>query len=102
MDTSIINELPPGRQPVKTVVANSFSEIMPMLEQTIEAGRQIYLVCPLIELSDTKTGHPVFGVKLNKRTVDISGVYSLFVQVLWHDFAETVILLVLTVLTVIR
>lgn len=54
MDTSIINELPPGRQPIKTVVANSFSQVVPILKKTLEAGQQVYLVCPLIEFSDKK------------------------------------------------
>lgn len=54
MDTSIINELPPGRQPIKTIVASSFSQAVPLIKETINKGRQVYLVCPLIEISDKK------------------------------------------------
>jgi ATP-dependent DNA helicase RecG len=54
MDTSTISELPPGRQPVKTMLATSFSQTVPHIETALQNGQQIYLVCPLIELSDKK------------------------------------------------
>jgi ATP-dependent DNA helicase RecG len=54
MDTSTISELPPGRQPVKTLLATSFAQTLPHIEQALQSGQQVYLVCPLIELSDKK------------------------------------------------
>ncbi len=54
MDTSTIAELPPGRQPVKTRLATSFSQTLPAIEEALQNGQQVYLVCPLIELSDKK------------------------------------------------
>ncbi|HAE41125.1 MAG TPA: ATP-dependent DNA helicase RecG [Candidatus Riflebacteria bacterium] len=54
MDTSTISELPPGRQPVKTMLATSFSQTVSHIETALQSGQQIYLVCPLIELSDKK------------------------------------------------
>ncbi|HOI91911.1 MAG TPA: ATP-dependent DNA helicase RecG [Candidatus Rifleibacterium sp.] len=54
MDTSIINELPPGRQPVVTRIAAGFREVLPLVKNTLAAGNQIYVVCPLIEASDVK------------------------------------------------
>lgn len=51
---SVIDELPPGRQPVKTVaVENSRrEEIVERVDAAIGRGRQVYWVCTLIEESD--------------------------------------------------
>ena len=54
LDTSIIDELPPGRQPVKTVVApdSRRDEVIERVRQACRNGRQAYWVCPLIEESE--------------------------------------------------
>lgn len=52
MDTSVINELPPGREPVKTVLTESFMAALPLIRETIDKKEQVYMVCPLIEISD--------------------------------------------------
>lgn len=54
MDTSIINELPPGRKPVVTRIAGSFYETLPLIREALARKKQVYVVCPLIELSDNK------------------------------------------------
>lgn len=54
MDTSIINEMPPGRTPVATRIERSFKSVVPDIEATLAAGNQVYIVCPLIELSDER------------------------------------------------
>lgn len=54
MDTSIISELPPGRAPVATRIEKSFKDSLPQIRSTLDAGNQIYIVCPLIELSDER------------------------------------------------
>ncbi len=55
LDISIIDELPPGRQPIETIaidkkkrdnVYNSF------VRTEVEKGRQVYIVCPLVEESE--------------------------------------------------
>ncbi|MBS1224392.1 MAG: ATP-dependent helicase RecG, partial [Proteobacteria bacterium] len=53
LDTSIIDELPPGRQPVKTVVVpdSRRDEVIERIRRACRAGRQAYWVCPLIEES---------------------------------------------------
>ncbi len=48
LDISIINEMPPGRKPVKTYTA-SRREAFEMLEKEIKAGGQAYVVHPAIE-----------------------------------------------------
>ena len=54
LDISIIDELPPGRTPVKTVVVpeQRRDEVVARIDQSAREGRQAYWVCPLIEESD--------------------------------------------------
>jgi ATP-dependent DNA helicase RecG len=54
LDTSIIDELPPGRTPVKTVVVESTRrhEVVARVRHACEQGRQVYWVCTLIEESE--------------------------------------------------
>lgn len=54
LDTSIIDELPPGRTPVKTVAIgdNRREEVIERVRQACLAGRQSYWVCTLIDESE--------------------------------------------------
>ena len=54
LDTSIIDELPPGRQPVKTVALpdGRRGEVVERVRNACGAGQQAYWVCPLIDESD--------------------------------------------------
>lgn len=51
LDISIIDELPPSRKPVKTVIAGAAqrSRIYSFIKSEIVSGRQAYIVCPLVE-----------------------------------------------------
>ena len=53
LEYSIINELPPGRQPVTTVHRSEIhrAKVMDFLRSEITKGRQAYIVFPLIEES---------------------------------------------------
>lgn len=53
LDISVIDELPPGRQEIKTVLKNDNdrTEIIQFLKKELEEGRQAYIVYPLIEES---------------------------------------------------
>ena len=55
LDVSVINELPPGRTPIKTRLVNSLrrAEVEGFVLNTCRKGRQVYWVCPLIEESET-------------------------------------------------
>ena len=54
LDYSIMDELPPGRQPITTVhrFENQRSRVMDFIRAEIEKGRQAYIIFPLIEESD--------------------------------------------------
>ena len=57
LDLSIIDELPPGRRPIRTEVRGieARERIFRFLRSEINAGGQCYIVYPLIEASDTTT-----------------------------------------------
>lgn len=54
MDISVIDELPKGRQKVKTYVVDQTMEerVMRFVKKEVAAGGQVYIVCPLIEDSE--------------------------------------------------
>ncbi len=54
LDTSVIDELPPGRQPVQTVAMPDTrrGEVVERVHRACKEGQQAYWVCPLIEESD--------------------------------------------------
>jgi len=54
LDVSVIDALPPGRTPVKTVVVAETrrSEVVARIDAACRSGRQAYWVCPLIEESE--------------------------------------------------
>ena len=51
LDISILDELPPGRKPVKTrcITGKKRADLYGFLDREIDSGRQVYIVCPAIE-----------------------------------------------------
>ncbi len=54
LDVSVIDELPPGRKPVKTIHSNENQRdrIYSFMKEKIKAGRQVFIVYPLIKESE--------------------------------------------------
>lgn len=54
LDTSVIDELPPGRQPVTTIALPDTrrGEVVERVRQACAGGQQAYWVCPLIDESE--------------------------------------------------
>jgi ATP-dependent DNA helicase RecG len=54
LDISVLDELPPGRRPVKTVARTESKrrEIFAFLRKQVAEGRQVYVVYPLVEESE--------------------------------------------------
>lgn len=55
LDISIIDELPPGRQPIETFAIEKNKRDRAynnLVRREVEAGRQVYIVCPLVEESE--------------------------------------------------
>lgn len=51
LDISILDELPPGRKPIKTrcITGKKRADLYGFLDREIGSGRQVYIVCPAIE-----------------------------------------------------
>jgi len=51
---SVIDELPPGRKPIKTfyIPQNQMSKVYELITLEVNQGRQVYVVCPLVEESE--------------------------------------------------
>ncbi|WP_373598369.1 ATP-dependent DNA helicase RecG [Paraclostridium bifermentans] len=55
LDISIIDELPPGRQPIETIAVYKDKRdraYNSLVRSEVEKGRQVYIVCPLVEESE--------------------------------------------------
>ncbi|HEY8413097.1 MAG TPA: ATP-dependent DNA helicase RecG [Pyrinomonadaceae bacterium] len=54
LDVSVIDELPPGRTPIETVVVgeDQRQEVKRLISQEVKAGHQVYVVYPLVEESE--------------------------------------------------
>lgn len=57
LDVSVLDELPPGRQPVNTYAVNSsyHARIYQYIRKFIKEGQQAYIVCPLVEENEEGT-----------------------------------------------
>ena len=73
LDVSLIKEMPPGRKPIKTEAKSmrSRKQIYDFVRAEILAGRQAYVVCPLIEhsesekLADIESAEEIFDMLSN-------------------------------------
>jgi ATP-dependent DNA helicase RecG len=54
MDVSVIDELPPGRQPITTrlILPTERERAYSFVRSQIESGRQAFIICPLVEESE--------------------------------------------------
>lgn len=55
LDISIIDELPPGRQPIETIAVYKDKRekaYNSLIRSEVQKGRQVYIVCPLVEESE--------------------------------------------------
>ena len=76
LDISIVDELPPGRTPVRTriVPADKREDMYGFIRAEVKKGRQIYVVCPLVEESeavDALSAEQVFQELSGKKLSDL-------------------------------
>ena len=73
LDISILKEKPVGRQPVKTelVSPNSRKQLFEKLQEELRAGRQLFVVCPLISESDALEAQSAEATYEQLRTNDL-------------------------------
>lgn len=75
LDLSLIDEMPPGRKPVKTyVVDDSFElRVINFIKKNINEGRQAYVVCPLVEENEA---------------LDLKSVQEIYIKYKNEEFSE--------------
>ena len=58
LDISVLDELPPGRKPIRTwfITGKKRRDMYGFLDRQIEAGHQVYIVCPAIEENEADAG----------------------------------------------
>jgi len=54
LDVSVIDELPPGRTPIETIVAgeDQRQDVKRLIQREVKSGHQVYVVYPLVEESE--------------------------------------------------
>ena len=77
MDISIINALPPGRQPIETYCVNSSyrPRLQAFMRKQVEAGHQVYIICPAIDESEDFNSVVAYADDLQKALPDIPVAY---------------------------
>lgn len=70
VDVSLLRELPAGRKPIETIYVQKkqFHRLCLKVDQLIEAGRQAYMVCPLVEDSEGSEGYSAQALYEDLRT----------------------------------
>src|SRR3712207_7697820 len=76
LEVSLLDELPPGRKPVETeiVALPKRHEVYEAVRAELEAGRQAYVICPLVEESEALEDRK--STRLNSSHANIS--YAVF------------------------
>lgn len=72
LDISVIDELPPGRQPIETCCIDSpkRGRALRFLQKQVQAGHQCYIVCPAIEGGTDKSNVAGYAAKLSRALPD--------------------------------
>ena len=68
LDLTVIDELPAGRKPIITTLTNSEKRIADLIRKEINAGRQAYIVYPLIDESETLSAKAATKEKIRWET----------------------------------
>lgn len=76
LDISVINQLPPGRKPVKTYIADiSMRErINTFIKKEVANGRQAFVVCPLIEETEKINAKSAYELAERIQKKDLAGL----------------------------
>ena len=68
LDLTVIDELPAGRKPIITTLTNSERKIADLIRKEVNAGRQAYIVYPLIDESETLSAKAATKEKIRWET----------------------------------
>ena len=75
LDVSVIDQLPPGRQVIQTfgVGEAMHDRVYNFLKKELDAGRQAYVICPLVDPSDLMEAEAVTEYAQRLRTRELAG-----------------------------
>ncbi len=76
LNVSVIDELPPGRKSVKTAVRHrdGREKVFDFVRREAEAGRQIYIVCPLVDENGDEDLHAVETYAEELKEKELKGI----------------------------
>jgi len=73
LDVSVLDEMPPGRQPVSTKTMGP-RQAYALVRREVSRGRQAYVVCPLIEESETLDAEAAVALAERLRGGELAGI----------------------------
>ena len=76
LDLTVIDELPKGRKPIKTIMTGSHKHVWELIKKEVDAGRQAYVVYPLIDESETLSAKAA-AIEAEKLQHDIFPQYKI-------------------------
>jgi len=76
LDISIIDELPPGRKPIETYAVNESmrERIYRFIRKKVGEGRQVYIICPLVEESESIEAEAAMSLADRLREKELRGL----------------------------
>lgn len=89
LDLSILDEMPPGRQTIITKIVISKEkreETYEFIRQEIKKGRQVFVVCPRIEIVNSKTGAKSLTDYLKADVKAVKGEYEKLTKEIFPGF----------------
>jgi ATP-dependent DNA helicase RecG len=75
LDVTVLDELPPGRTPISTSIAatpQQVSDTWELVRSEVSKGQRAYVVCPLIDPSETKLAASAEAVKVTLESGELS------------------------------
>ena len=87
LDISVIDELPAQRLPVKNCVVDTSyrPKAYAFMEQQIRQGRQVYVICPMVEESEGMDGENVLDYTAKLQQIFPSDIKIAFLHVKMHS-----------------
>ncbi len=92
LDVSVLDEMPKNRKPITTRVINpeTRAEVHEFIRQEIKQGRQVFVVCPRIEVTDDvsapKTGKKIQATLLTAEVKTVIAEHETLSRVTFPDF----------------
>lgn len=76
LDLSVLDEMPPGRKPIRTMVVTEDQEerVLAFMKKHVAVGHQCYVICPLVEESEGTEAESAVRYYLQLKEKDLKGI----------------------------